>query len=259
MSFHRHAGEVIPGLWVGDIRSVSYIDDIIQTSTNAPIHLATTQNKVNRKNSNTNVRLTVISVMSSMNLMNYVADLLREKQKDLQNKQHQPQNELQYRNIDVKLEDNSADEDMKDALNINSECSKTQPIVTHADQSHNSCDLKTIDICHVQVPLRDSLDADLMTVLNETSASIDNALGMHPNHQPNLSNNHDVRICLVHCAKGASRSVSIIIGYLLSRHPNDYPTFNEALECVRKVRPQAMPNVQFAIDLRKYARDVHNS
>eukprot|EP00956_Cyclotella_meneghiniana_P027381 scaffold61154_cov20-Cyclotella_meneghiniana.AAC.3 len=191
--------------------------------------------------------------MSSMNLMNYVADLLREKQNDLQNKQHQPQNELQYRNIDVKLEDNSADEDMKDALNINSEFNKTQPI------THNSYDVKTIDICHVQVPLRDSLDADLMTVLNETSASIDNALGMHPNHQPNPNNTHDVRICLVHCAKGASRSVSIIIGYLLSRYPNDYPTFNEALECVRKVRLQSMPNVQFAIDLRKYARDVHNS
>lgn len=256
MTLCRHAGEVIPGsgLWVGDIRSVSYIEDIVQISTNTHIHHGKIQ-----KNSNTSVRVTIVSVMSSVNLMKYVADLLGEKQRDLQNKQQRPQNERQHRSIDVKLKDNNL-ADVNDAQNDNIGYNKKQPRVTHVDQSHNLYDAKTIDINHVQVPLRDSLDADLMAALNETTASIDNALGIQHNSQPNPDNTHDVRICLVHCAKGASRSVSIIIGYLLSRYPNDYPTFNEALECVRKVRPQAMPNIQFSIDLRKYARElVRNS
>ena len=66
-----------------------------------------------------------------------------------------------------------------------------------------------------------------------------------------------MRICLVHCAKGASRSASIVIGYLLSRYPDEFPSFDDALGHVRRVRPHALPNVRFAVDLRRYAKDIH--
>jgi hypothetical protein len=132
-------------------------------------------------------------------------------------------------------------------------------------------DLSSIDdiqFDHVNVPLLDSLDTDLMTVLSETLDKIDNALGL--SHSANIDTsdihckcndsttvrNH-VRICLVHCAKGANCSTSIVVGYLLSRYPDVFPSFDYALGHMRKVRPHALPNVRFAFDLRWYAKDIH--
>lgn len=217
----RHAGEVLPGLWVGDIRSVSFIDDLVRMSA---------KNEENQKPSAT---ITVISVMSSTNLLKYLADLLEGKQKQMQ---QSGANESENNN-------NAA-----------------------SDNSHG---LNSIDINHIKVSLHDSLDADLISVLRDTLPLIDEALGIpHDTMQCTMSeqkdntssktynkSNHNVRVCLVHCAKGASRSVSIVIGYLLSRYPHDFQTYESALDHVRKVRIHAMPNVRFAMELRKYAND----
>lgn len=215
----RHAGEVMPGLWVGDIKSVSFINDLVRMST-----------KAIQDNQKPMVTITVISVMSSTNLLKYVADLLEGKQKQSQQ----------------------------------SGCNETE----NTAASTNSSDLNSIDIHHIKVSLRDSVDADLISVLNNTLPLIDEALGIPNNStQRSMSEQNDstssetpntinhVRICLVHCAKGASRSVSVVIGYLLSRYPHDFHTFECALDHVRTVRIQAMPNVRFAIDLRKYAKN----
>ncbi len=58
------------------------------------------------------------------------------------------------------------------------------------------------------------------------------------------------RICLVHCAKGQSRSVSLVIAYLLTKFPARFKTFTGSLAHVKSVRPEAMPNVGFALVLR---------
>ncbi|KAL3826694.1 hypothetical protein ACHAXA_001217 [Cyclostephanos tholiformis] len=97
-----------------------------------------------------------------------------------------------------------------------------------------------MEINHKVIPLRDNVDSDLTSMLPEALVAIDEALGID-----------DRRICLVHCAMGASRSVSVIVAYLLSRHSHTFNTFDEALRHVRTVRPQAMPNSGFEMELRK--------
>jgi predicted protein tyrosine phosphatase len=56
------------------------------------------------------------------------------------------------------------------------------------------------------------------------------------------------RSILVHCEKGISRSTTIICAHLITRRSF---TFEEALELVRRTRPQACPNLRFAFELRK--------
>ena len=259
----RHAGEVIPGLWVGDIRSVSYIDDLVQMSRDR-----CSGPDQNVRERGRDVRITVISIMSNKNLINFVADLLEQKQKyyldkqQLQNEEQREHGEVKksgstsmkdkcYKNENVKHENNdSAGEKAGDSIHYTGQISSTA--------NH-------MKVHHITVPLRDSIDADLLGVLNETSNRIDEALGkfsLQSTPKKNETNigaastgDEEANLCLVHCAKGASRSVSVVIGYLLSRYPSIFQSFTDALEHVRKVRPQAMPNVKFAIDLRKYARD----
>lgn len=129
------------------------------------------------------------------------------------------------------------------------------------------------DIRHVIIPLKDAVNSDLLSVLPNALTAIDEALGHHANHttqvadlendskSTNNTNEDDYnlqRICLVHCAKGASRSVSVVIAYLLSRKSQEFKNFDEALEHVRTVRPQAMPNIGFALALRQFERKVRN-
>lgn len=55
------------------------------------------------------------------------------------------------------------------------------------------------------------------------------------------------KVCLVHCAFGTSRSVSICAAWLISRRRM---SLAESLECIRRVRPEAMPNMGFLAGLR---------
>ena len=110
----------------------------------------------------------------------------------------------------------------------------------------------SIEIKHVIVHLKDTFDSDLLSILPNALTAIDEALN-------NDSNNGLQQICLVHCAKGASRSVSVVIAYLISRHANRFNTFDEALRHVRSMRPQAAPNIGFALALRKYEKELKRS
>jgi hypothetical protein len=213
--------------------------------------------------------------MSSVNLLKYVADLLEEKQKLYeQKKQLQIDGDADQQPLEEQHRvacDISAIKDEHSTDNIVPDCADESSDKLTGLKDSISRDLSSFDdiqFDHVKVPLRDSLDTDLMTVLSETLDKIDNALGL--SHSTNIDtsdiqcqcnnsttiHNH-VRICLVHCAKGASRSASIVIGYLLSRYPDEFPSFDDALGHVRRVRPHALPNVRFAVDLRKYAKDIH--
>ncbi|CAN0886817.1 Dual specificity protein phosphatase 1 [Linum grandiflorum] len=56
---------------------------------------------------------------------------------------------------------------------------------------------------------------------------------------------------LVHCFVGRSRSVTIILAYLMKKRGM---TVSQALEHVRSRRPQASPNLGFVLQLREYER-----
>eukprot|EP00026_Physarum_polycephalum_P020621 Phypoly_transcript_23324.p1 GENE.Phypoly_transcript_23324~~Phypoly_transcript_23324.p1 ORF type:complete len:174 (+),score=17.79 Phypoly_transcript_23324:58-522(+) len=55
---------------------------------------------------------------------------------------------------------------------------------------------------------------------------------------------------LIHCARGVSRSASIVIGYLIQSRNISY---EEAYDIVRKARPIISPNQNFKEQLRAFA------
>lgn len=197
------AGEVLPGLWIGNLMSVSHLDNLSQQSTSSDI---SSSNKSLRKN----VIITVISVLSNPNLIRFATDALE-------------QQRLKYA---------------------------------------NNAQFSIIDINHIIIPLKDAVDSDISSVLPNALESIDEALhGTNINSSSssdgdNNKSNNLRRICLVHCAKGASRSVSVVMAYLLSRHSDRFKSFDEALRHIRTVRPQAAPNIGFALALKRYEPEL---
>lgn len=209
----RSAGEVLPGLWVGNLMSVSHLGQLFVAKN--PVDIGTCQSNDSRVTT-----ITVISALSNPNLLKLTKSFI-EKQR------------LQYGTT---------------STNIN----------------------------HVIIHLKDTVDSDLSSVLPDSLSAIDDALGhkiddstsssrdesenkpaeSDERHSTNEGKSLQTKVCLVHCAKGSSRSVAIIIAYLLSRHPHQFKTFDEALTHVRTVRPQATPNIGFALALRKFERDL---
>ena len=64
---------------------------------------------------------------------------------------------------------------------------------------------------------------------------------------------------MVHCASGVSRSVSMVVGYLIQKRKIGY---EEALTFVRKGRSRGCPNFGFQHQLREFANasgNVHKS
>lgn len=69
----------------------------------------------------------------------------------------------------------------------------------------------------------------------------------------------DARI-LVHCASGVSRSVSMVLSYLITEKM--YMNLDDALTFLRKNRPQASPNIGFRMQLEqliKSERDLSSA
>ncbi|CEM26416.1 unnamed protein product [Vitrella brassicaformis CCMP3155] len=100
------------------------------------------------------------------------------------------------------------------------------------------------DFVYHSVELLDTDAADLMAVLPDAVRFIDRAL-RHPAHR-----------VLVHCFAGRSRSVSIIIGYLVGTAGLDV---DQALAQVRQTRPMALPNQGFMKQLRNYEKQLRRS
>ncbi|KAL3792076.1 hypothetical protein ACHAW5_008246 [Stephanodiscus triporus] len=213
------AGEVLPGLWVGNFMSVFHLGYLAKKST-----------KIG-SSSTDKVVVTVISVLSNPNLILLVTNALKEQQ-------------------------------------------RLQSDATNNSSDNQSRRIYYIDIINHKVfPLKDTVDSDLSSLLPDSLTAIDEALGKNITPLSPSTNNcllndfnqdndkcHNLqRICLVHCAKGVSRSVSVIVAYLLSRHSDRFHTFDEALQHVRTVRPQAMPNVGFAMELRNPSSGVSGS
>lgn len=57
---------------------------------------------------------------------------------------------------------------------------------------------------------------------------------------------------LVHCQQGRSRSVSLVVAYLMA---TENLSFDEALESVQLARPIAQPNPSFVQQLRRFGED----
>jgi len=55
---------------------------------------------------------------------------------------------------------------------------------------------------------------------------------------------------LVHCHHGRSRSVALILAYLLKYHPTTYPTFKVAYETIKRKKPIININTDFATQLK---------
>jgi protein-tyrosine phosphatase len=97
--------------------------------------------------------------------------------------------------------------------------------------------------------LADKIDTEfLCDELIQVLDNIDQSISIY--HQP----------CLVHCAQGQSRSVAVCAAYLLSR--NHVTTLEDALDGIRKIRPQAEPNIGFLAALKAIEQehgDVKNA
>ncbi|KAL7546783.1 hypothetical protein ACHAWF_010115 [Thalassiosira exigua] len=234
------AGEVLPGLWVGNLMSVSRIGDLVVDSFAAnkwapenhkgegsadDISHGEDQPPLESRAllGNAEVEVTVISVLSDRRLIRLASDQIEN-----QRLHHTKKN---------------ADEDISRKNSM--ECNR---VPFHFHLFH-----------HAIISLKDTVESDLSSVLPSALQSIDEALGHGSTASMGRSNrNSKRRICLVHCAKGASRSVSVVIAYLLSRHSDRFKTFDEALNHVRRVRPQAMPNMGFALALRRFERELQH-
>ena len=189
-------GEVIPGVWVGNLISVSKMLKLLHESSS---------------NKEKEIHLTIVSVLSNPNLIRLVSDILE-------------QNRLKQRS------------------------------------THSDADSHTLRLRHEIIELKDLADTDLASVLPDALTLIDDALGCQTasGNDDEGNNNQNQRICLVHCARGASRSVSIVIAYLLSRHRSTFKSFDDALQHVRRVRPIAQPNLGFSLALQRYERTLRN-
>ncbi|XP_028846464.1 dual specificity protein phosphatase 19 [Denticeps clupeoides] len=88
---------------------------------------------------------------------------------------------------------------------------------------------KTQSIC-------DLPDTDITAHLQECSQFIEQA-------------REERGVVLVHCNTGVSRSVAVVIGYLMSR---EGLSFQDALACVKSARPTSSPNPGFIEQLKNY-------
>ena len=82
------AGEVLPRLWIGNLMSVSHLNNLSQQSTSSDI---SSSNKSLRKN----VIITVISVLSNPNLIRFATDALEQQRLKYSN------NDAQFSSFDI--------------------------------------------------------------------------------------------------------------------------------------------------------------
>lgn len=96
------------------------------------------------------------------------------------------------------------------------------------------------DIIHHNIELDDTIDQDILNILDESFEFI------------NTSKKENGNI-LVHCQAGVSRSASIVIAYLMAR---ENITYNNSLEHVRKDRPIICPNKGFVRQLLEFEKTI---
>ncbi|KAL7470226.1 hypothetical protein ACHAXS_010466 [Conticribra weissflogii] len=322
-------GQVLPGLWVGNIMSITHIVDValsfeepLPSSPSMPLpstsasssraeandhpdchtRLCSAHNSESKTIDNREVIITVISVLSNPNMIRMAKDFVENQRLRLEELQQSHQEECEvalmvFQKCAVSGESNEDKQNENETKNDLKH--ETCTIHTHNNSAIKHC-FPAVRIEHRIIELKDSIESDLMSVIPHAINEIDEALG-HANNiiidssltkhnnevrrnnnrcntqditkkdaheQSKNKNKHNIddikqhvqrdiaktlkskRICLIHCAKGQSRSVSLVIAYLLTKFPARFKTFTGSLAHVKSVRTGAMPNAGFALVLR---------
>jgi len=113
--------------------------------------------------------------------------------------------------------------------------------ITHVLSAHRGrIELPTdLGLQTYQVAIEDMPFADLLPHLPQTTSFIRLALASSPNAR-----------VLIHCAKGVSRSASIVAAYLVAVYGWTVP---QAIEHIKAKRRIALPNLGFVMQLEEYA------
>jgi protein-tyrosine phosphatase len=88
--------------------------------------------------------------------------------------------------------------------------------------------------------VEDGLSANISRYFRPTTAFIENVKAQNGK-------------VLVHCWQGVSRSVTIIIAYLMKA---EHIKYKRALQLVRQTRPEADPNSHFVEQLKNYEKTL---
>lgn len=91
-----------------------------------------------------------------------------------------------------------------------------------------------------QIEVRDSADVDLEEHFDDCFAFIDEA-------------RQSGGAVLVHCFAGRSRSVTVVVAYLMKTYGMN---FSQAFDLVRAKRPQATPNPGFVVQLKQFEKKL---
>ncbi len=92
-------------------------------------------------------------------------------------------------------------------------------------------------VTYLSLPLQDVPDANIAQHFEQATTFIDEVAANEP--------------VLVHCVVGASRSVSVVLAYLMKKNNWDVET---ALSHVKNLRSVAEPNEGFLKQLHEYAK-----
>lgn len=96
------------------------------------------------------------------------------------------------------------------------------------------------DFQYKQIEVRDSADVNLEEYFDACFAFIDEA-------------KQSGGAVLIHCFAGRSRSVTVVVAYLMKTYRM---SFYHALELVKSKRPQAAPNPGFIMQLRNFEQKL---
>ncbi len=99
-----------------------------------------------------------------------------------------------------------------------------------------------VEMSKLRIAVDDSLSENLLPYLPEAVEFI----------EAELSQNHNV---FVHCSRGASRSVSVILAYLMKTENLSYP---DAYRRVKSSRSAANPNASFVMQLSLYEESIRS-
>lgn len=139
----------------------------------------------------------------------------------------------------------SSFEPIKDGINLNSEYGITHVVSV---VSGSIPDYILQEYSHLQIDITDEPTEDLLAHLNNAIAFIENALdGKQEKSEESKSSTGAV---LVHCAQGESRSVAVIIAFLMYKHNL---TYKQALYAVKRKSASAEPNAGFVKQLQLFA------
>lgn len=112
----------------------------------------------------------------------------------------------------------------------------TRILTLNTENTHTQANIamfKRLGIKYKYIYINDNKHENISAFLDESLAFI----------------KQDKQNVFVHCSAGVSRSVSIIIAYLIKEKKMTYDT---ALHCIRMIRPIANPNSGFVSQLKAY-------